>query len=484
MTRARALLAVAALTAVACSATRDSADLASTATATPGAVARASVAPDPTAGGAERAGGPTVRPSSAARAAARTVSAGRSAPRAMGRGVSAKTITIGFHMADSGAAAAAVGAVGAPSVTSEQMARAVVDDVNARGGIAGRRIVPVIRVYDENAANFDAEAQASCSAFTEDTRVFAAVTNDPGDANIFNSCLTKRDVVVVNSSTNSYDDTDFARWPTFYGPNRLSGSRWKVYVDRLAATGFLTKASTIGVVDYATPTARRITERVIEPALEARGMRMAERLTVRHMSAVADLGGVASDASNGILRFRAAGVDRVLFVATGGKAPFVWMSAADAQGYRPRYGLTSDEFLAVIRDNAPADQLQGARAIGWAPLSDVHAAQDPKGRPGYDRCAAVFRKAGLDLNRGAEINAMGICDDVQLLKVALDRAGALTPAGLKEAVARLGRSFQAATVLASRYAANRRYGAATIRDLRFETACTCFRYEGPAREVA
>jgi ABC-type branched-subunit amino acid transport system substrate-binding protein len=401
----------------------------------------------------------------------------------MGPGITAKTITLGFHMADSGAAAATAGVSGAPSVTSEQMARAVVDAVNAGGGIAGRRIVPLIRVYDENAANFDTEAQASCAAFTEDARVFAGVTNDPGDVNIFNSCMTKRGAVVVNSSTNSYDDTDFRSWPSFYAPNRLSGSRWAIYVDRLLGTGFLKRGDTVGIVDYDTPTARRVTERVVQPALKRRGFAVAERLTISHVSSIAALSGAASQVSSAILRFRAAGVDRVLFVATGGKAPFLWMSAADAQGYRPRYGLTSDEFLAVIRDNAPAEQLSGARGIGWAPISDVAAPQDPKGRAGHDRCTAVFRKAGLDLNRGAEINAMGICDDVHLLKVGLERAHALTASGLRAAVEGLGKSFHAATVLGSRYAPGRRYGAALVRDIRFDDGCTCFRYDGPARAI-
>src|SRR5439155_9950343 len=78
-----------------------------------------------------------------------------------------------------------------------------------------------------------------------------------------------------------------------------------------------------------------------------------------------------------VLRFRLAGVDRVLALDDG-VATALFMRAAEALRYRPRYGLNSTMAPAALEAEVPRAQLEGAFGIGFAPLLDVSAGHEPE----------------------------------------------------------------------------------------------------------
>lgn len=469
----------------ACSATSDERRGGQTAEPIATDAASATPAPDPGAPSASasasvaRREGTGPRQASSAPGGPRTQGAGR-APK-LGRGVTKTTIRFGIEIADRAATFGALG-VGSEQGAREQYVRAVVDHLNATGGAAGRKIELVLHITSDTNGTFDAQGQAACTHFTEDTPVFAAGSMVSGGLPTLVSCMSGRGFPIVTEAQESYDDTDFRRNPHLYAPAKVSGTRWRVWIDDLHRAGYF-RGGRIGLIRFDTAKGKRITDGVVKPALAAHGLRAVEEAVLTPPSSVAGLSSTAASASNAILRFQSQRVDRALFVATFGVAPFFWMPAAESQGYRPRYGMTSDEFLDFTKENVPAAQLRGARGIGWWPIRDVAGPQDPKGRPGEAPCRAAFKKAGLTFpDRLSEGYALGDCALLLFMKRTADRAFDLTPDGFAAAVKGFARSYPNTTTFGTDLT-RRRDGANAFRSLAFADDCGCWRYLGGTRTV-
>ena len=105
----------------------------------------------------------------------------------------------------------------------ESSIRAVIKDMNARGGIAGRQIVPVF--HDTKTAvllgDLNAATEAVCADWTEDHQVFAAVNlityGDPGLA----ACMARHQTPLIYPSSALRPRSVYARFdPYLYAPNQ------------------------------------------------------------------------------------------------------------------------------------------------------------------------------------------------------------------------------------------------------------------------
>ena len=147
----------------------------------------------------------------------------------LGPGVTATTIRVGIiHSDNANAANEAYGVKGTgESLDPKRLFRIVFDDLNAHGGIAGRRVVPVFANVDGNTA-FESSMQSVCSAFTEDTQVFAVLAgyfvNDT-----LRDCLDRHGVVLLDAGESIADQRTFERYrvraPSTSAGRRGTGSR-------------------------------------------------------------------------------------------------------------------------------------------------------------------------------------------------------------------------------------------------------------------
>ena len=116
-----------------------------------------------------------------------------------------------------GAAYAAVGYKGVVPTDEDvkNVAEAMADAVNRRGGIAGRKMVPVLHFTDITSGTADTRGQAACSYFTEDHHVFAVVgQGNHGDS--FPSCLAQHHTPFVDDANSwALDDGDLACWAPY-----------------------------------------------------------------------------------------------------------------------------------------------------------------------------------------------------------------------------------------------------------------------------
>jgi len=391
-------------------------------------------------------------------------------------GVTATTMTIGVLAADPSTDKTLGNAgLGAAEIGNEPAAwQAVADDVNAHGGIAGRRVKLVfylVNLTDPPAS----QGAAACARFTEDTTV--AVVLSGYYYSSADTCLAKKGVPALLGTNYGVDRQQQRQSSTVIA--------WATpLLDRLAAAlppafqrmGRLKPGTTAGIFVTDAPAFTRAAE-VLGSELASRGVKVVVQ-TVKDSDS-GDYGAAASDGSSAVLKFRSAGVTEVLFLTHNAFEPTVLMQAANSQGYHPTYLLSSQQYPAQLAGLVPAGQLDGALAIGWGPTVDLASGYATSLRA--RQCLATLAKHGVKPSTGAQ-TAVGLlaCDGVDLLQRAAQAPGGVTSRAVLSANAvssSLG--FVSAFTIRTAFDGGRHDGVASYRPMSFSSSCTCFSYTGP-----
>jgi len=398
-------------------------------------------------------------------------------------GVSGGKIILGWEgLADT--TAAAVNSVGVKaSETTEKdlqaIIRAIASDVNARGGIGGKQVEVIFHFVDVTQGTADSRGQATCEFFTTDHPVFALLMSANHNQSL-TRCMASRHVPVVDVSASVLpnDQTDLDQQaPYLYLPVRLNLSRLGAYIDALANQGFFDGGAKVGLLRYDWTTHQRARDQVIIPALARHGIQLTDDYAFSVVQTVGDVSTAAGQAASAVLRFKAKGVNRVLFLPTGWVLLTVFPPAAESQAYRPRYGLNSWESPSYLTDNAPKAQLHGAVGIGWEPLEDLDRAGGRsldylRATPHWGHCAAAVRRAGFDETRA------WMCTPFLFLQEAIARGGSVSAAGIRAGADKLGSTPFSTATLGSSYGPGRYDGAGVGRNVAFDDGCGCFNYVG------
>lgn len=399
-------------------------------------------------------------------------------------GVTASTVKLGVEYISTASLAAFANAAGVKAVGQvDELAayQAVVAAVNRAGGVAGGRKLVIVARQRSAAESTDQAAQATCAAFTQDNRVLAANTALVEDSPIVD-CLAQHGVLSIGAGyPEAGSQGDFKRFGGRYvapgTADTISAS--KAYVDSLVQQHFLTPSSTIGLLWFGFNDLAAARAEGLLPALKAHGLSVKSDFEATYDGNPASLGSVATEMQSAVLKFRTAGVDRVLTLDEQGTLEYLFMTNAQQQGYHPLYGLASWSDTEFLRANAPAAQLQGSTGIGWLPAYDLSVSQQPSDAS-RQRCNAVMKAANMPPVQ-AQTDALieyGACDTVFYLADLLNRARELTPAGLAAAASALGERPSYAG-FGNSYSADKFWGASTYRNLAYGADCGCFNYSGP-----
>ena len=406
-----------------------------------------------------------------------------------GKGFTAETISIGMELLDetSNQGARLIGASNTDTGPTRKYATAVVDHLNASGGIAGRKIAPVFHTTNVLSGSWDSHAQAACSDFAEDHKVFAAVAAMYQLSEVLARCLAQHTTPVVLNGRAVRDEPMLAELADFlYMPSRMSATRFAgLTIDGLAELGFFEPGAKVGILRFDQPVQARVTSGIIRPRLAQRKVNVVAEEAVSYPDSINGFGATSAQLSSAVLRLRAAGVTHLVPLDDHGIMCFLFMPQAESQGFRPRYGLSTNNQPFVIEDNSPPEQFKGAVGVGWVPADDVAFERNPGGNPSEDLCRRVFQKAGAEFpSRDAWSHALNYCDSMLFLKTALDRAPTLSVAGLRAAVANLADGgFASALTFRTAFSRDRHDGATAYRAFRFADDCHCVRYEGPVRRL-
>jgi hypothetical protein len=350
-----------------------------------------------------------------------------------GPGVTDTTIVLGIED-DSGNDQRLQGAgIKGASVGSEAARQKhLIDQVNAAGGIGGRKLVPLVYTYDVNSTDPPGERAKECAFFTQDHKVFAFMGGSPYDD--YRGCMARAGVAVIGDLTN-FDDTTLRQFPYTYPFEGMSVTRQQeVLVAGLQAQGFLSGSHVYGILYGQSPVYQRARDALVA-ALGRRGISVApsHQYGIR-LTSTQD---ASTDAQAAELRFKTDGVDRVVFAVNQPLALGVFMINASSQQYYPGYGVSSFDSPALVEGNV-ADKKQFAQVhgVGWLPFGD-DVDRKPPYSAGAQACLDDFNRAGITAqSNGERSQQLADCDLYDFLRNALLATGPrITPDTFRAGVA-------------------------------------------------
>jgi hypothetical protein len=397
-------------------------------------------------------------------------------------------IRIGFLAAAS--SAAATSAIGAQSGTSGSPQEAMdyfVRTLNAKGGLAGRRITVISSFIDPTRTNYDNEAAAACAKFTQDNRVdvvFSIETFYYSES--FSACLAKAGVPELVSLAGGTDAKTLAKYPFLFSPTAPTVERrFTALLRGLTDNGYLSKANKVGVVVEECPYNQAVYASTIEPGLRSRGI-TAVRRDVGCVHGFGDAAAFIASVQSQVLPLAAAGADRVIFVSGFEQiAAQFFEQQAQSQGYRPKYALTSDSGAGTNTMSFSPEAMARVQGVGWSPVYDVTALLP--GGAATQRCRQLWKGYPSSAERINRANNESTCDEFFLLEAALQRTGGRSDADtLAGGLLTLGTSYDSPLQLggATRYGPGRKDGPALFATFGFKAGCSCFAYTSAPRPLA
>ncbi|MBK5305058.1 MAG: ABC transporter substrate-binding protein [Frankiaceae bacterium] len=404
------------------------------------------------------------------------------APKASGAGRVTAPLSVGITYIDNSQSTAAVGAEDPRTVNARNVTEAMVKALNARGGVQGRRLVPVYFQFNGQSADYSTQAAEACSRFTEDNHVALVIDNSFGTTGGFRECLQKRGVPSL--TTQSEGDRASSRAATLHAsPSGMVLERqYGAVLEQLVATKYVGSGNQVGVILEDCPDVNRAWDGTLAPLAKRLGLKAP--LVRRFECAVgySSLGNAGSAISGALLAFNGAGVDRVMFVSHFEDVLLLLFGpAAESQAYHPGYMLSSGAQPHYLRTQLPDTQWAQFHGVGGSPYGDTDEAKPTGADP---QCLQLVTSAGLlPANYDDVGTVLFICAPYLLLDAVLARtAGAADTRSLVTAIAGLGTSFVSPGNVAgrTRFGPDRRDGGDAVRVFAYVPACQCLRYTAPA----
>ena len=400
-----------------------------------------------------------------------------------GPGVTATKIFVGAPWnSDAGAANAGIGA-NSDAGDERQYWAAVVDDLNKRGGILGRKLEVIFAEYRAGSNEpIEAQQQAACDKWTQDNKVFAVYG---AGSEILRECTRKAGV--FGFGIGSANGPVLQQNPHLFDPSGIRFERLaQISVDGLAKLDYFRPepprwpTGKLGLISWDHKDYKYAYDHGYVPALKRQGVKLTDTAWVKTPANVNELGDASAAISSAVLRFQDQGIDHVLIqdgpagVFRGGGLTLLFLRNAQAQRYYPRYGFNANNFPG--NPNLPADQQSGMLAIDYG---DTEPAQDegiPLNRY-RERCFALMKARGLSVaDEQKRATAAGFCEFTWFLETVVKRTSVPTLAGAVRSAEGLGTSFGSPTTYGTLLGPGRHDGVDLVRALRFEDTCACVKY--------
>jgi hypothetical protein len=404
---------------------------------------------------------------------------------ALGPGVTATTVSIGLgYCSDCATLNNAAGGGGEDPGDTRRYSQAVLDDLNARGGVLGRKMVPV---WHQLSASDDiaASQQAACETWTKDHKVLA--TNFQGE--IVYQCAMKAGVIALGTGGSA---PVYARYPNMFAPGDIRLERLgAVTVKAMVHAGWHKPApkwptGKIGLITWDSNDYHYAMDHGWLPALHESGLKEEDVRYIVPPQAGTALADASAAISSAVLAFQQKGIDHVFIgdgpagVFTGAGLTLLFLQNAKSQGYYPRYGFNTNNVPGW--ENLPADQESGMLAVDGSD-GKAEADQGIPLNPVRERCFALMKKHGLPVGDDAtKAVALNACEPIWFLEAVLKRTQGTTLPYMIAAVEALGTSYRSVGSYGNRLSHNQHDGAALFRNSRFDDACSCMKYSSKPYE--
>jgi hypothetical protein len=421
-------------------------------------------------------------------AAARTPAGGATATTASAARAVTDPIELGF-VRTGVSNAAAFGASLGNSISEADIVSALVAAYNDRGGIVGRRILPVYADTDTGSTSWDVDFAAACASFTQDHHVAAVLGYVFTHLDSFEACLGNKGIPHLSTTFNVPDAPTLKQFPLLLAlATPLIERRSLAKIDGALTTGAVTRNSKLGIVLDACPSTKAAWNKTIRPYLTAKGLTVAATFEVGCAHGAGDAGAEAARAGNLVLQFRTAGVDTVIFMTVSeGPALLIFSGGAEAQGYHPRYVVSSLANAAVLGNQIPARQAANVDGYGWLPSQDVKPQYWPAITAPATRCLAMLKTKNIVPTAPADFAfAFSACESLFLYETALTATrGRSEGKGIVAAIEALGSSFTSVENLdgSSTFGRTRHDAPSHARHFAWTANCTCFTYRSTVVQI-
>ncbi len=397
-----------------------------------------------------------------------------------GPGVTEDSVKVVFIAVDLDAVQKMTGFETAAVGDQKKQIKALEDWVNDNGGLGGRRMEAVFRVYDAETDSPAAEEQL-CNKITQDDKAFAVVTTGQYQVNA-RPCYAARQTVVIDASlfamSQDYLEEESPYVWTASFPEYDSFIR--TYVRVLAEQEFFEGQDTVGVVAADSPVNRESIENVAVPLL-----RDAEVDPEVAWVDTTDTGTLFQGLEQAAVTFRSKGIERLMFLG-GSRMASVFATVAGSQdGFSPRYAISSFDNPSFFVNNpttAPPETMKGMVGIGFHPPQDVPDSElEFPSTDTEKECLGIYEDGGVNFeSRESARVALPYCDATRLLKLGADGVeGDLNAATWATILDRDGTSFQSASGPGNALGDGGRAAVGAYRVLRFDADKGHFVYEGP-----
>ena len=323
-------------------------------------------------------------------------------------GVTADSVKVGITYVDF----KALGNVALDHGDYQKMYTALIDDVNARGGINGRKLVPVFA--PENPAQ-QATAAAACTKLAADEKDFVTLGFILGD-DVLCYVETNDSAVIGGDMSPERLQRAKAPWFGFLGTDLQSDA-----VRTLAKSGKL--GGKVGV--YAISSDADLMNKTILPLLGDLHVHVVDHAV--NDAPPSDRSASISATESIAQKFQSEGIDTVLSV---GNSANPWLLGIESTGYRPINAFpTISSALSYANDAAGHDLfvLKGAVA------ADTYGPKGAQFREAtFQKCNAVLEHAGIKITDPATykpgdpqpfVGALDACTNIELLTAILKAAG-------------------------------------------------------------
>lgn len=356
-------------------------------------------------------------------------------------------------------------------------AQAVVDDINGRGGIAGRKILPFFAAVQAQNANA-AGLEAACRRLIEDAKVQVL-------ASMFNvrsqlvACAKKGNALLLDVALGAGDEDLYREFAdTLFTPTQLNlDSEQRLVITDAQQAGRL-KGAKVGVlIQQDDETFQRVYDGTMKPLLTQLKVPVQSASTANEKS--------TNDIAAAVLRFKNDGVTHVMFsVGNGGIPPLFFMQAAEQQAYRPKYLMGDSTNTWFVGDGAPREQVRNITGAGTYPIANVPVSEYPT-TPREKRCLDVITQAGQRVaDRHSSLTATFYCEMIYgFAAVGATVQGPITKQSFRQAYYRMGTAYPAITTFRSNLANGRNDNPASYRLLGWKDACSCISYLSPERPL-
>lgn len=376
--------------------------------------------------------------------------------------------------------------------TEQQFYDGLIAALNAKGGVAGRKVKAVYDTVDPMSSNWAQDYAEACQKFTQDNHVDVVLGYSFNYDPSFEACLARKGIPHLSTTFNVPDATELRQFPLLLNVDVPTiGRRTLLKVDGAVATGVLTPRSRVGVAYDSCPGTERSYKAEAEPVFARYHVNVVSEFAVSCVTGQSDSGRSQAEVQSMALRFASQNVTHVLFhsVSEGPMMAFL-MQNANSQRWYPTYVMSSLANLMFVTTNpqlVPTAQARNVKAFGWMPFEDVTVDKYPPITAPQKRCKALFRTKEIVPKGSWDYKvAYTTCEVFFILEQALAATGGVSDGPtLIRGVQGLGRSFQSVSKLGgfSAFGRERHDAVLKTRPLVWFEACECFNYTGNLRDI-